>query len=199
MDNEYLYFETRKDVAVYINGELRKDYIEKRDYNIPGGSFKRFLMYVPLKEADSGTETVIIRKSPQDIDRGIPEVFIIAAWLITDSSLFPFIFGVYHVNGFLSFTLCLMIPLALIIYIASLHKGRYKKSMSFIILVSILNAVGWPLLHFTGIVPFYNVIDLANGVLVFLAVDGIVILVIDAVKGNTESYRYTYIGFLGFL
>ena len=256
MDNEYLYFETRKDVAVYINGELRKDYIEKRDYNIPGGSFKRFLMYVPLKEADSGAETVIIRKSPQDIDRGIPEVFIstrsgamnylfktvgllfilsfivlifafvsfvvsivlrvmykqridmmygalgifiIAAWLITDSSLFPFVFGVYHVNGFLSFTLCLMIPLALIIYIASLHKGRYKKSMSFIILVSILNAVGWPLLHFTGIVPFYNVIDLANGVLVFLAVTGIVILVIDAVKGNTESYRYTYIGFLGFL
>lgn len=256
MDNEYLYFETRKDVAVYINGELRKDYIEKRDYNIPGGSFKRFLMYVPLKEADSGAETVIIRKSPQDIDRGIPEVFIstrsgamnylfktvgllfilsfivlifafvsfvvsivlrvmykqridmmygalgifiIAAWLITDSSLFPFVFGVYHVNGFLSFTLCLMIPLALIIYIASLHKGRYKKSMSFIILVSILNAVGWPLLHFTGIVPFYNVIDLANGVLVFLAVTGIVILIIDAVKGNTESYRYTYIGFLGFL
>lgn len=38
-----------------------------------------------------------------------------------------------------------------------------------------------------------------NGFLVFLAVTGIVILVIDAVKGNTESYRYTYIGFLGFL
>ena len=28
-DNEYFYFLTREDVAVYINGELRLDYIEK--------------------------------------------------------------------------------------------------------------------------------------------------------------------------
>ena len=42
-DNEYLYFDTRKDVSVYINGTLRKDFIEERDVNIPGGSFRRFL------------------------------------------------------------------------------------------------------------------------------------------------------------
>ena len=69
-DNEYLFFETRKDVAVYINGELRKDFIEKRDVNIPGGSFKRFIIAVPLKEADSGAGISIIRYSSQDTDRG---------------------------------------------------------------------------------------------------------------------------------
>ncbi len=37
-DNEYLFFLTRKDADVYINNELRKDFIEKRDVNIPGGS-----------------------------------------------------------------------------------------------------------------------------------------------------------------
>ncbi len=256
MDNEYLFFDTRKDVSIYINGELRKDFVEKRDINIPGGAFKRFLLEVPLKGSDSGEEIVIVRKSTQDIDRGIPEVivgtrsgatsylfkkigllfilsfivlifsfvsfvvsivlrlmyrqridmlygalgiFIIAAWIITDSNLFPFVFGVYHVNGLLSFMLCLMIPLGLVVYLSSIQNGRYKWCMSAVILISVLNAVIWPLLHFTGILPFYNVIDLANGILVFLAVAGIVILIVDAVKGNTVNYRYTFIGFLGFL
>ena len=174
-ENEYLYFETRKTVSVYINGELRKDFVDQRDINTPGGTFKRFLMSVPLNKEDSGAEITIIRTSPEDIDRGIPEffistrsgalsylfkmvgplfilsfivlifsfvsfivsivlrmmyklridmmygalgIFIIAAWIITDSSVFPFIFGVYHVNGLLSFMFCLMIPLPLILYLS---------------------------------------------------------------------------------
>ena len=255
-NNEYLFFETRKDVSVFINGELRKDFVEKRDVNIPGGSFKRFIISVPLSDADSGAEISMIRYSIQDIDRGTPRViistrsgfisylartigllfilsfivlifsfvsfvvsivlrlmykqridmlygalgiFIIAAWLITDSNLFPFILGAYHVNGILSFMLCLTIPLGLIIYLSSILRGRYKKSMLIVILVAILNVVVWPLLHYTGIVNFYNAIDIANGVLVFLAVAGIAILVVDAVKGYAKSYRYTFIGFMGFL
>ena len=71
-DNEYIFFETRKDVSVYINNDLRKDFIEARDVNIPGGSFKRFLMSVPLNEADSGAVLMIVRHSDQDIDRGAP-------------------------------------------------------------------------------------------------------------------------------
>ena len=60
--NEYLYFETRNDVAVYINGELRKDFVEERDVNVPGGSMKRFIMSVPLKASDSGADIVIERR-----------------------------------------------------------------------------------------------------------------------------------------
>lgn len=255
-ENEYLYFETRKTVSVYINGELRKDFVDQRDINTPGGTFKRFLMSVPLNKEDSGAEITIIRTSPEDIDRGIPEffistrsgalsylfkmvgplfilsfivlifsfvsfivsivlrmmyklridmmygalgIFIIAAWIITDSSVFPFIFGVYHVNGLLSFMFCLMIPLPLILYLSSIQRWRYKKSVFIVIIVAILNAVVWPFLHFTGILNFYNVIDAANGVLVFMAVSGIAILIVDAIRGNAVTYRYTFIGFLGFL
>ena len=68
-NNEYLYFDTRKDVSVYINGELRKDFVEERDVDIPGGSFKKFLFAVPLMESDSGTEIVIERFAVQDIDK----------------------------------------------------------------------------------------------------------------------------------
>ncbi len=255
-DNEYLYFDTRRDVTVYINGELRKDFIENRDVNMPGGVFRRFYVMVPLKREDSGSQIIIVRHSVADIDREVPEVFIgtpsasfvylfnkmghvfvlsfivlifsfvsfvvsivlrlmfrtkidmmygalsifvIAAWLITDSMLFPFVFGVYHVNGLISFMLCLTIPLPLIEYLTSIQRGRYGKSMSIIMIVSIINVIIWPLLHFTGIVPYYNMIDLANAVLVFLAIAGLAVLIIDAVRGNTVSYHYTFIGFIGFL
>ncbi len=255
-DHEYLFFDTRRDVSVYISGELRKDFVETRDVNIPGGSFRRFILAVPLNRSDSGAEIVVVRHSVQELDKEIPVffigtrsaavghmflsmglsfilafivlifsfvafvvsvvlrimyrhkidmmygalgIFIIAAWIITDSMLFPFVTGVYHVNGLLSFMLCLMIPLPLTIYLTSLQRGRYKKSTSLIIIMSIINAIIWPVLHFSGIMPFYNLIDVANAVLVILAVSGIAILVVDAVRGKNVEYSYTFIGFLGFL
>lgn len=255
-DNEYLFFDNRNDVSVYINGELRKDFIEERDVSTPGGSFKRFIMSVPLKADDAGAVITIERHSLQDIDEDMPEVymgtrygvlchllktlgipfilsfivlifsfaafvvsivlrimykqkidmmygalgiFVISAWLLTDSHLFPFIFGVHHVDGLLSFMFCLMMPLPLAIFLTSIQQGRYFRSRLTIIIVSILNATVFPLLHFTGLVPFYHLRDVANAVLVFLAAAGLFILIIDAVKGNTVSYRYTFIGFIGFL
>ena len=255
-NNEYLYFDTRKDVSVYINGELRKDFVEERDVDIPGGSFKKFLFAVPLMESDSGTEIVIERFAVQDIDKDIPEmfistrsgalshmlkvsgtsfiisfiilifslvafvvsivlrlmykqridmlygalsIFIIATWLITDSSICSLIIGVHHMSGLLNYLACFMMPLALFIYFSALLRGRYKKIMSIVMLVAILNAVVWPVLHFTGLVPFYKVRTPANATLAFLAIVGIAIIIVDAVKGCTSTYRFTCIGFLFFL
>ena len=255
-DNEYFFFDTRKDVDVYINGEKRADFIEKRDVNIPGGSTRRFIMSVPLKAADSGAEITIIRHNLAKTDTEPPEVFIgtrygalsymfrsegllfalslivlifsfvsfvvslvlrflfrqkitmtygalgifaIAAWLLTDSFLFPYVFGAYHVNALLCFIFCLMIPLPLAIYLTSMQQGRYKKSMSVLIILSIINAVLWPFLHFTGILPIYDALNLANALLVVLSASGIIILLVDAIKGNVSDFRYTFTGFLGFL
>ncbi|MCR4717472.1 MAG: response regulator [Lachnospiraceae bacterium] len=253
---EYIFFDTRKDVEVYINGELRKDFIEERDINMPGGASKRFLMSVPLEEADSYAEIVIKRIAVLEFDKNIPEVLIstrsgaihyllrtggvsvvlsfivlifafvsflvsialriimkqridmmygslgifsIAAWLITDSFIVQFIFGVNHVNGLLSFIYCLIIPLGLALYLFNIQGGRYKKAKSFVLIVATLNAVIWPILHFTKILPFYYIINPLNSILVLLAVVGITILVVDSVRGNTSNYHYTFIGFLGFL
>ncbi len=255
-DNEYLFFFTRKDVAVYVNGELRKDFIEKRDVNIPGGILKKIYFMVPLSSSDAGADIKIVRLSTLEEDHVIPEaiistrlgaisylmrsegisfvlativlifslvvvivsfvleicyklkidmlygalgIFVFSLWLVTDSYLFPFIFGVYHVNGLVSYMLCNMIPFALAIYLNSLQHGRYKKSMSFVMLASCLNAIVWPILHFTGILPYYDVRNVMNVILVILAVAGILILLNDAIKGNISDYRYTCIGFLGFL
>ena len=255
-DNEYLFFVTRKDVAVYINGELRKDFVEKRDVKIPGGSVKKFYMMVPLSAADSGAEIKMVRPYAVSSDEIVSTTFIttrsgafiyllkqnglsfvlatiilifsfvvfivsiimrfwykmkiymmygalgimdLALWLITDSYLCPFVFGAYYVNGALNYMFCLMIPLAPAVYLNSVQQGRFKKSMSFIMLTSSINATLWPILHFTGLVPFYDIRNIENIIMCLMAVVSIAILVYDAVKGNIQNYRYTFTGFLAFL
>ena len=120
-------------------------------------------------------------------------IFTIAAWVITDSYLFPFVFGVYHVNGLLSFMLCLMIPLGLVIICQPYNVADIKRFMIFLMLLSTVNALVWPVLHYAGLISFDNLVDVANGFLLFLAVLGIAILVVDAVnKENRIVSIYIY-------
>ena len=46
-DASFLSFITGGTVEIYINGELRKDFVEERDVIIPGGISKRFMILVP--------------------------------------------------------------------------------------------------------------------------------------------------------
>ncbi|MBR6404031.1 MAG: response regulator [Eubacterium sp.] len=255
-DNEYLFFITRKDAAAYINGELRKDFIEKRDVNIPGGTIKRFYMMVPLKTSDSGAEIKIVRLSELKDEHVVPKafigtryaafsylihsegislilaaivlifsiaviivsfvleicyktkidmmygalgIFVLSSWIITDMYLFPFLFGVNHVSGLVSYMLCHMIPFAPSIYLNSLQRGRYKKFMSVMMIAFAINAIIWPVLHFTGVLPYYNTRTIMNLILVAMAVAAIGVLLWDAIKGNVKEYRYTFFGFFGFI
>lgn len=255
-ENEYFYFDTRKDIEVYIDGELRNDFIEDRDVCVPGGSIKKFYFMTPVNEDDCGKEIRIIMKSPIKDEQIIPDsfisthyggfkylmnkdglsfflalivlifslvafvvsvvlryfykmkidmmygalgIFIIASWLITDSNIFPFLIGSFHVEGILNYMFCLLIPFAPAAYLDSVQCGRYKKSISVIMILSAVNAVTWPVLHFTGIIPIYNVRMAVNSILAVMSVAVIVILIIDAVKGNFGKYRFTFIGFFGFL
>ena len=255
-DNQYLFFVTRKDTEVYVNNVLRKDFIESRDINIPGGSVKYFYMMTPLYGEDCGAEVRVSILSREESDHDIGEafistrygaysyllhneglsfflaalvlvfslvvfivsivlrfvyklniymmhgalgIFVIAAWIITGSFLFPFIVGVNHVNGILNYMLSLTITLPLSVYLNLLQGGRYKKSMSFIMIASSANAVIWLALHFTGLVPLFSVRNLLNIISGFFAVFGMGILIMDAIKGNAKKYRYTLIGMLGFL
>lgn len=255
-DNEYLFFITRKDIAVYINDELRMDFVEARDVNTPGGSIKKFYMMVPLYDSDAGAEVRFERPAGLYERQVVPETFIstrlggyshlmkrygasfvlstivlifsivvfivsivlricykmkinmmygalgiivIACWIMTDSYMFPLVYGVYHVNGVVNYMFCLTLPFALCIYLNSIQQGRYKKGMSILMLASALNAIVWPTLHFTGIYQFYNMRNVVNILFSSLAVFAISILIVDAIKGNIRSYKYTFIGFLCFL
>ncbi|MCR5654974.1 MAG: response regulator [Lachnospiraceae bacterium] len=255
-DNEYLFFDTRIDVSVSINGEFRTDFVGERDVKTPGGAFKDFMMQVPLKAQDADEKIEIIRSAPGAEDEALPQfyigtlagfrsfqlksggpsfvlslivltfafvaflvsialtflykqridmlygvlgIFIIASWVITDSDLFPIVFGVNHINNILSYLLCLTMPLPLMIYLDSVQRGRYRKTTIVVAIVAILNATVWPILQFTKIITFDQMRTPANMMLVLLACLGLFMLIMDAIKGNISGYRYTFIGFIGFL
>ena len=126
-------------------------------------------------------------------------IFIVAAWVMTDSLLFPFVFGVYHVDGVVNYLLCLMIPFGPAIYLNSIQHERYKKSMSAIFIVSTVNAIVWPVLHFAGIFPLYNALIYINILQLVEALVAFLILVIDMKKGYAAEYKYTAIGFISFI
>ncbi|MBR4528941.1 MAG: response regulator [Lachnospiraceae bacterium] len=255
-DDSWFCFIVGGDVAVYINGEMRKDFIASRDVVVPGGCVKRFYMRVPLTTADSGAEVRIVRNSTTrsgfvyqntfvadsgtffdfmmsrygmsvllelillvfslviviislvmmfmyrrriEMLYGAMSIFVIAAWLITNSFLYPFLFGHYHVDGVMNYMLCLMMPFGLAIYLDALQHGRYRGIMSAVLCVSTVNLIVWPILHFTGTFPFPDallLIDLFLGV-ELLTVAGVMIA--DLIRGGMKAYKYTAIGFSGFL
>ncbi|MCR5418006.1 MAG: response regulator [Lachnospiraceae bacterium] len=140
-------------------------------------------------------------KQRMDMMYGALGIFVLSLWVITDSALFPFIFGMQYVDGILNYLLCVSIPFAPEVYLNSIQHGRYKRSMSVLMLLSAANAVIWPVLHFLRVLPFYSdtVRTTGNVILALLAVEAIFILVYDAIKGYSKEYRYTFIGFFGFL
>ncbi|MBR6256945.1 MAG: response regulator [Lachnospiraceae bacterium] len=141
----------------------------------------------------------IIYKLKINMLYGALGIAVIASWLLTDSKMFPFVFSVNYINGTVNYLLSLLIPFAPAIYLNSVQHGRLKKSMSVLMIIAVINAVIWPLLHFTGIASFYENRYYANMVFVFLALYATGLLIYDAVKNGVRDYRYTFIGFLGFL
>ena len=255
-DNEYLCFSTGKNIAVYIDGELREDYIESRDVLIPGGSAKRFYMMVPLYESDAGKQVRLVREATIKFGQIVPEtyistlggiyyylmqnfglsfmlsgivlifsivvffigvfmlirykqkidmmygavgIFIISAWIVTNSYMCPIVFGNYHVDGIVNYMLCLTIPFGPALYLNSIQGGRYRRSMSAIMIACSLNAVVWPILHFTRTFSFDSALKYITAILAVIAISGMAILIVDAKKRNTTEYKFTAIGFFGFL
>ncbi|MCR5503375.1 MAG: response regulator [Lachnospiraceae bacterium] len=123
----------------------------------------------------------------------------VAAWVITNSMLYPFIFGHQHVDGVANYMLCLMIPFGFLLYLDSVQHGRYRRSMTLLMIVSAVNAIFWSVLHFTGVFSFHDALVYINVILGILALFAIAILFIDAKAGHTSGYRYTAVGFTGFL
>ena len=126
-------------------------------------------------------------------------IFVIAAWLVTNSYLYPFIFGHYHVDGIANFMFCLMMPFSLVLYLDAIQLGRYRKYMVIITIISMINAALWTSLHFTKIMSFMDSLLYIDIVLGILILSTLIILFIDYRKGNIGDYKYTAIGFVGFL
>ncbi|MCR4692080.1 MAG: response regulator [Lachnospiraceae bacterium] len=256
IDDSLLCFQTGKDVEVYIDGKLRKDYVEARDVNIPGGSVKRFFMTVPLNAADSGKDLMLLKKGCTKREQPVPETFvcskagfysllfhrygasfimavavsilafivtvvsivmilryrqrinmlygslgvlIVALWAVTNSFLFPFLFGHYHVDGVTNYMLCLLLPFGPALYLNSIMDGTHRKLMHFTLILAVGNGIFWSVLHFTGIFSFASALYYIDAVLGLVVLVAAVMLLSDVITGRAKKYKYTAMGFIGFL
>ncbi len=130
---------------------------------------------------------------------GAMGIFVISFWVITNSFLYPFIYGHYHIDGVMNYLMCLIMPINLIIYLDAIQHGRHRKLMLSALCISLVNLLVWTFLHFSGILSFPRAliyIDIILGIQVLLALG---VLVLEVVQGKVWEYRYTAIGFAGFM
>ena len=255
-DDSYLCFINGGDVSVFINGQLRKDFIASRDVIVPGGCVKRFYFRVPLYPSDAGAEVKMERRTTSrngyvyqntfvadsgdffaymmstyglsfmleeilllfsivivitsiimmilyrrriEMLYGALSILVISGWLITNSFLYPFVYGHYHVDGVLNYMLCLLMPFSLAFYLDALQKGRYRRIMQIVLCMAAVNLIVWPILHLTLILSFSRALIYID---LFLAVELLMVasvLVVETVRGRIKEYSYTAIGYAGFL
>ena len=114
-----------------------------------------------------------------DMLYGAAGIFILSGWLVTNSFLYPFIFGHYFIDGIINYMFCLMIPFCLILYLDSLQNDRYRKYMVIFLSISTVNAFTWTILHFTGIMNFFNALIYIDIVLGIMSIVALVIGIIE--------------------
>ncbi|MCR4960117.1 MAG: response regulator [Lachnospiraceae bacterium] len=142
---------------------------------------------------------MILYKQRIDMLYGALAVFDIAAWTVTNSFLYPFIYGHYHIEGFFNYLFCLLMPFPLVFYVDILQKRRYHRIMNAIIIASTINFLIWPILHITNIFSLSDALVYINIFLGIMIVISMGILVVDVRKKKAAEYRYTLIGFVGLL
>lgn len=141
----------------------------------------------------------IWKRQTIDMLYGALGILNVACWLISVSHITPMFTRILYVDGIWGYLFCMMMPFALLIYINSIQKGRYKLGHDILFILSLLSLILWSALHFSGVQSFQKsllYIDLTLGVVILFE---IVTLMIDAVKGHAKEYPFTAIGFLIFL
>ena len=130
---------------------------------------------------------------------GAMSILVLSGWLITNSYLFPFIYGHYHVDGVMNYMLCLMIPFNLVFYLDALQHGRYRRVMNGVQMLGLANLIVWPVLHFTEVYSFPNALLYLDAIMGIQVVIVMVVLAVDLVRGYAGEYKYTALGFVGLL
>ncbi len=141
----------------------------------------------------------ILYRHPIEMFYGALGIFVVSAWIITNSFLFPFSYGHYHLDGVINYLLCLMMPFSFVFYLNALQQGRYRRIMGAVLAIAAINLIGWPVLHFTGVFAFPRALPVINA---FLGAEILIVMgvfVVESIRGRVREYKYTAIGFVGFL
>ena len=141
----------------------------------------------------------ILKQHTIDMLYGALGILNVACWLISVSQLTPFVLRVYYVDGIMGFLFSMMMPFALLIYINSIQKGRYRVCHTALFIISAVSFILWTTLHFAEIQSFQSslvYIDSELGLVVFCV---LITLILDLKNRHVREYPYAAIGFLVFL
>lgn len=141
----------------------------------------------------------IWKRHTLDMLYGALGILNVACWLMCVSQLTPLITQVYFVDGVMGFVLCMMMPFALIIYLNSIQKGRYKVCFTILIVISLLSLIFWTIMHFTETISYQDALVPIDSVLGIVVLCSLVTIIMDLVKGRIKEYAYTATGFLIFI
>ncbi|QTE67381.1 response regulator [Clostridiales bacterium] len=131
-----------------------------------------------------------------DISLGVG---VTAAWILLDSYFYPFVFGSNHIDGIASYLVCLLLPFPYIAYMSSLQKGRHRRTYMVMNIITLAMFILCTLLHFTGLVKFYDTLPFIDFMLAAFMLAELWILVGEYRQGYLKTYRYTAIGFIGMM
>ncbi len=205
--------DSEKDVRIVIHGTSRQDVVYREVYVASGLGLVSFmiknfshslilseiLLLFSFVTVVAGIVMRVLYKQKIELMYGALGVFVISSWMVSDSLLWPFVYRHYHIDGVFNYMMCLLIPFGLAFYLNGLQHGRYQKIMAAGMMLSMVDAVVWPVLHFWGILPFPNALIYINIILGILSVVVLGVLFVDIARGLAVEYLFTAIGFTGFL
>ncbi len=156
-----LCFQNRSDVRVYINDEVRYEFVRERDTGIPGGSMKEFYVTIPLSEDDAGGTLKIIRGKIDWNPFVVSETFV-----TTDFGFYNYMVRNYGLSFALSAVLFVASLLATLIGI--IMRIRQKRTISMLYgALGVLDVACW-LLSVSQFTPYVTKINFVDGFMSYM-------------------------------
>ncbi len=157
------------------------------------------IMVLSAIVALAGASMRIIYKRHIDMLYAALGIFITSGWIVSNSYIYPFLMGHYHIDGTMNYFCSLLMPMGFLFYLDSLQKRRYTVCMTTMMVINTINDIVWIILHFTHIFPFPKALVYMDLELVVIMLAVFITIIIDIKKGYFREYKYTAIGFIGFV
>ncbi len=157
------------------------------------------IMVLSAIVALAGASMRIIYKRHIDMLYAALGIFITSGWIVSNSYIYPFLMGHYHIDGTMNYFCSLLMPMGFLFYLDSLQKRRYTVCMTTMMVINTINDIVWVILHFAHIFSFPKALVYMDLELVVIMLAVFITIIVDIKKGYFREYKYTAIGFIGFV
>lgn len=196
-----------KDGVTTINGKLPEVYLGN-PYGILSFLFKEniayylfdiVLIFLSLLTALFGIFVNIISdEKPNLFSIGLG-ILVVALWVLFDGKLFQFLFSIYFIDGPMSYYMTMLIPFPFIFYIESIERKRHIVFHDVLGIFSIICCTVFMTANLGFHVEFNYLLPYIDTYVAICAIALLLSIIIDGVKTKFNDYKYSAIGFAGFI